>query len=710
MIKQDSDTNLSEEENAQHKFECELDREPEPSVIVVKASDVKVLLPNETKEDYPGTVRVYARAIEPTEPFVVRAPIVKASVSNNDEAIVSPTHTQNEQSNSCITQVSDYVKCGSQRVADGIGGHFKIKSDGGTWGPKRSAFISAQTGQGKNHFIENTLLPYVRELNHRIKAKHKVLIISNRIALKWQIKNRIKGNDDLIGEEGKIYRYSEYADVMTYQGLLNNAGHLEKMQKNEISSYLYVICDEAHFFTSDAMFNPDTAKILSAIVDIFKKAIRVYMTATPHECLEYVLGYERKTVVLYEFERDYNYLSVMCYSEIDELFGRIVKSVNDNKEKWLIFIDDKEKCKKVKEKLEEYWEKVEETNKEEKKNKKSMTVTSEDKNEISMKEKKEKIFAVDTSSKKDEAYREMVLNEKLNGHTYVLISTSVLDNGVNLNGIHNIVISDMSIVKSLQMVGRARVKDANDKKTLYIKRFDEKYVESRINDFEEQNDAYHKYDLANGILDYGTGVRLPEVDTRSEYDFLMKYYNGRANDWENAKHWFWRDKKKPNELYPNAIARSLAEKSVPIYKSTLEEMRRTDDGQKYTGQKYLEFQMSWFGKTYDEENDITVTDDTKTKEEFTGFLESYAGKKLFTKNDNGEDEQDKFRKEFTRLSDKVFGRQDKNKDRVSYGLDITNTTLVKYNVPYKVKSDRSTTGNKKTFWEVVRSEQEETGV
>jgi hypothetical protein len=687
MIRPDSSTNPSEEEKIQHNFERELEQELET-----------------LSENNRAPIRAQARIVDPTEPAeaFVRA-FAKVIPDTVDGEIASPTLDQNEQNNSCMRNMCANVECGRQRVADGIGDYFKIKSDGGTWEPKHAVIISAQTGQGKNYFIENKLIPYVREFNHKNKTKHKVLIISNRIALKRQIENRIKGNDDQIDKEDTIYHYGEYADIMMYQGILNNVNHLEKKQEKSNSSYLYVICDEAHFFTSDAMFNPDTAKILFAIVGIFKNAIRVYMTATPDDCLGYICGCESKKAILYNFKRDYSYLRVMCYSEIDELFGRIVKSVNENKEKWLIFIDDKEKCKKVKEELEKYWKEMEEKSKE---GEKSIIMEIEDKNETSI---KENIFAVDANSKNDEAYREIILNEKLNRHTYVLISTSVLDNGVNLNGIHNIVISDISKVKSLQMAGRARVEGVSDEKTLYIKRFDEKYVKSRIDDFEEQRDAYHKYDLAYGITDGVTGISLVKKETRSKYEFLMKYYNGKSKDWENAKHWFGREEENPNKLYPNTIARLLLEKLVPEYKSILEEMRRTDEGQEYTGQRYLECQMSWFEKTYDEENDITVTGDKKAKEKFTGFLESYVGKKILKENDNGEDEQDKFRKESTRLCYEAFGGQDKNKNR-EYGIGKINKILKDYNVPYEVKSGRSTTGDKKTFWEVVRPEQEKNGI
>lgn len=72
------------------------------------------------------------------------------------------------------------VECGNKKVTDGIGEHYKINSDfyldgvvddgecddvseinEGGWEPTQPVFISAQTGMGKNYFIEQTLIPYV---------------------------------------------------------------------------------------------------------------------------------------------------------------------------------------------------------------------------------------------------------------------------------------------------------------------------------------------------------------------------------------------------------------------------------------------------------------------------------------------------------------------------------------------------------------------
>jgi len=110
------------------------------------------------------------------------------------------------------------VDCSSSRyVSDGIGDHYKINliedHKLGTrghrvertidnrigdrtvnrWEPSQPIIISAQTGQGKNTFIEKTLLLYVRELNQSKGTNHKVLILSNRIALRKQILDRLAG-------------------------------------------------------------------------------------------------------------------------------------------------------------------------------------------------------------------------------------------------------------------------------------------------------------------------------------------------------------------------------------------------------------------------------------------------------------------------------------------------------------------------------------
>lgn len=590
-----------------------------------------------------------------------------------------------EMKNGCIMGPCNVaqIECGTQTVTDGIGDHYKveieydynIKNDSdGKWEPLQSVIISAQTGQGKNYFIEKKVIPYVDDLNYKNNTKQKVLIISNRLALKYQIKNRLNGmeNSDE-DDEGEIYSYKETADIMTYQSILGKKEYLKRIQRSARSKYLFVICDEAHFFTSDAMFNPYTDKILQTIASVFNKAIRVYMTATPYECLAPIIQYEKHMPVFYHFKRNYNYLNICTYQAIEELYEIIIKSVA-RKEKWLIFIDDKQRCERIKESLERMEEK--------------MCSSMQNANFMM-----DKIYAVNAESKKDRKYLSMIQKERLGEDIYVLITTSVLDNGVNLRDVDHIVVSDMAQVKCLQMVGRARVNDQYDHKTLYIKRFDIKYVRDRIYDLKEQKKAYHAFDLA-----YGDVNGFYYHRQQDEYNFFSKYYEGEERDWKNAKHWFRRASKSSNQLQFNPIAKVLAEKYLAryefIYREMEEEREETSIVNQETrtllGQKYLEYQISWFEKSYCVENDSTLCKHGKAEKAFLDFLSSYADEeKQISK-----EMQVQFKEEFTELHDAVFPRADKNKSRV-YGINVMNKIMKKNNLCYKLE-------NQSSYWKVIR--------
>ncbi len=573
------------------------------------------------------------------------------------------------------------VECGRKSVADGIGDHYQVQLDfdyrieenvPDRWEPKQPVVLSAQTGQGKNYFIENFLIPYLEDLNYKNKTKFRILIISNRLALKRQSEMHIRGQDNAEDNGKRVYSYKDVADVVTYQGLLRRKKDLERVQKKKRPGYLFVICDEAHFFTSDAMFNPYTQEILSSIVVLFKKAIRIYMTATPYECLQYICEHEEYPPVFYHFQRDYSYLNVKAYSEIRELYDDIIKGVN-RAEKWLIFIDDKAKCQRVKNELEEKGEKM------------GISLQNDD-------SKAGKVYAVSADSKNDEICKLIVQEEKLVKGIQVLITTSVLDNGVNLTGIDHIVVADMSKSKCIQMVGRARKSGDNDSKTLYLKRFDKKYVADRIRDLKEQRKAYHDFDLAYGDLN-----DIFCSSNRDEYSFLCKYFHGNETDWKNANHWFSRSQDEPDKLFLNEIARSLLEKRLSMFEFILEEMAEEEkevetSGQeikRLPGQKYLEYQLSWFEKEYCADDDQTLCDKGKTEKNFLDFLKLYSKEKRCIDNK----EKEGFRKEFTRLHDAAFPREDKNKDR-AYGISKMNSILEKQKMNYKIES-------KSEYWTVV---------
>lgn len=171
---------------------------------------------------------------------------------------------------------------------------------------------------------------------------------------------------------------------------------------------------------------------------------------------------------------------------------------------------------------------------------------------------------------------------------------------VNFRDIQNVVITGTDRTKCLQMVGRLRVKRHPvtkthlSKVTMYIKRHNASFISKRLKGVGIQQDAYYDFNMAGEARNF-------------KWEFLHKYKDNKSEDWENSKHFFGRDKRDPDQLYPNKIAESLANKQVDIFKSVLQEMEKTDIGKRVVGQKYLEFQLSWFGKRYSKKNDITLS-------------------------------------------------------------------------------------------------------
>lgn len=605
----------------------------------------------------------------------------------------------------------DYVK-------EGIGEHYKIEIDKqymiaeqtkDRWEPCQPIYISAPTGSGKNTFVEKTLIPYVRELNIKKETDYKILIIGNRRALQMQIKDRTKKNNPENYNENKKYLYNYsyenhlydgIAEVVLYQSVLSLEKKLTKKQNTRKEKYLFVVCDEAHFFTSDSSFNPYTEKILSAITRIFKRAIRIYMTATPYESFKVIEQYERNidfkeyandysveiqpnskykeflkdnkelqkliprvtypiSGVCYHFKRNFNFLDIKYYSDKKELTPIISMS----NEKWLIFIDDIDAGEKYKKELE--------------------------------KAGIDKVYAINAESKTDEDYQQMIRKEIF---PRILIATSVVDNGVNFREVDNVVLSDISKIKCMQMLGRARLDNPKDRITLYLKRFDVEIINDRIGYLEKYRKA---------ILDYSRyNTNSPDDESQKkinyEWIFLNRYYNNKPDDWNNAKHWFGRDLKIPTKLFPNTIMQSLVEESKLIYESILKEMAfsisKYELNGQVAGQKYLEYQLSWFGKEFDVDNDITLVGHDKAINEFEDFLDSYA-EKTDSVEDMNSDEFKTFRTIFTSKHDKAYKSKD-NRGKDGYGPVIIKKVLEENNLNYALYKSNE----RPTLYRIIRLE------
>ena len=337
------------------------------------------------------------------------------------------------------------------------------------WTHKKPVFISAQTGRGKNFFLKDTLVRIVHNDNIRKDVKHKILILSNRIALTRQSKKDwnlslvdITGDSneekfELYTDKGidKLLSDLETVTICSYQQLLSRASYLKKQH------FAYVIADECHFFTSDSIFNPFTHQILELLVDNFKKSVRVYMSATLEESFvpiitaEYPNSYfnehylsEQNECLYYYFERNFNYIKEICvYDKLEQLVEKIK---NNPKERWIVFVSSKSDGQNFSELCSN-------------ENVSNVFITRESKDSKG-------------NSKEYEFYEQIIEKEKFS--VQVLISTSVLDNGVNLkdSSIKHVVIDMLDQAEFAQMLGRVRIL-GDDKLNLYIRQYTDEDIE-----------------------------------------------------------------------------------------------------------------------------------------------------------------------------------------------------------------------------------------
>lgn len=382
-----------------------------------------------------------------------------------------------------VSPYDDYVpqaywshEMSSQYVADAL------RDEMENWNCREPILIDAPTGKGKNTFICECCIPQVLECNKNL------LYVSNRVALSTQQKR-------LILEKMN----SPYLKTLTDLGLAEqeNFGNIQIITYHRLPSFLanpdnnswcrnlmYVVFDESHFFVADSKFNAQCPYLLKLATSNFHNAIRIYMTATSWDIL-YPLAEAEETNYTeymyhipwgsdrcfhrYFFDRDFSRYQLSFFSGFNELIENICKS---SKEKWLIFVDSKEHGQKLK----------------------GMLI---DKN-ISVK-------YIDAGQKSSAVWKQLM--EQNNFDSHILITTSVLDCGVNINdtALKNIAVMTDSRTSLLQMIGRKRLK-GNESVKLWVYEYSRKAIEQRLNEnkqlivlFEEFNRFQHNRDERSKI-------------------------------------------------------------------------------------------------------------------------------------------------------------------------------------------------------------------
>lgn len=347
-----------------------------------------------------------------------------------------------------------------------------------------ATLIAAPTGFGKTHWVLYEILQKVNQHGG------KMLLVSNRVAVSYQQKFevlKLVAPSELrcFTPEGVVKR-TDFGPVkiMTLQALdlfLSNPAGREYAKEVSV-----LVVDEVHYFAADVAFNPNAMRLLKVIPQLFNKAVRIYMTATPEDVIRPLAQAEANAkrpmverigarfsplsvgqapvINLYRYESSkYQSLTIRYFDEYDELYPLIENSGDD---KWLLFVSNKSDGESIKGKIDD-----------------AVFVSSE--------------------SKGSDAWNELLSEEK--SHHHVLITTSVLDCGVNIHDdkLKHVVIPFEDRTAFMQALGRKRF-NGKPNFTLYIKSISKK----RLNGLMHRNrelcylaeDIKHHHNY-NGFVD-----------------------------------------------------------------------------------------------------------------------------------------------------------------------------------------------------------------
>lgn len=286
---------------------------------------------------------------------------------------------------------------------------------------KENAIISikAGTGVGKSYFIKNQLHAFAELYNK------KILFLVHRTNCKNQFE------DEIVKA-----RKTDIIDIRTYQAIENvimNNGIFD------LSQYQYIVCDEFHYFISDASFNITTDISLNKILQQ-QNCIKIFMSATGDYVKRYLNNVKKLETIDYEIPITYDFIKELNFFNTDETLERFIEYLEGSNEKAILFIQSAQKAY-----------------------------------DLYTKFKDKCLFNCSTSNDKyykhvdTEKIDNMLKNERF--EEQILITTSCMDAGVNiidLNVKH--IICDITDIGTLiQCMGRKRIKNKDDGICLYIK-------------------------------------------------------------------------------------------------------------------------------------------------------------------------------------------------------------------------------------------------
>ena len=545
-------------------------------------------------------------------------------------------------------------------ISDRIGDTYK------GWSPKDHIVITAPTGSGKTHFVVNVLIPYA------FSQKKKLVFFCNRILLRDQILDavsKVVDHDSIITDcklQDDLDYHTPYVCLYMYQQY-----ERIKLKKQYFDdSYAFIIFDEAHYFLHDACFSHTTHfwyHFFKRVFfnELFQFAPMLFMSATPQElallfhtilrCKEgslvgeleevYVTATKEKTKEkrkreyvyekLYElyqgpyfddhnltdpeeglpewhrwyrytrdrllpqgfnlghintlsfFTPDYSNFITRYFTDFSEIVQAIETSPAEDK--WLIFVRSKRL---------------------------GADLVSQINVALRDSQKSGAVF-LDESSKRgtgvdSQIFSELVSNEKFS--CKVLVSTSVIDNGVNIKDdrLCHIVIDNPDYTTFIQMLGRKRYGNIRERTNLYIRcigpktvvalrRTYEKYIEDTYHFIRLNHRSLKGKEFYNMYEDYDYQRNLSYtmdslIDGLHSGKSILVYKWGSENTYRGYK---TKDVTMEGnilrdlEISPTTFLKALT--SYSYYDWLVKQFKDCDNPY-----FFLEEQLKWIGKTYDD--------------------------------------------------------------------------------------------------------------
>lgn len=346
----------------------------------------------------------------------------------------------------------------------------------------RNILIKAPIESGKTSFIYDYL---VKDMTIR-----PIVMLSNRTLLKEQTKEDLKLKQ--IGfntGDNKAYCYQIIGNILysddekarnfrkqfkkdndfSEEELEELYEHVKKFIEEDIKEVDYLILDEAHYFTSDSVFNKHTEEEFKYLYNECK-GVKLYMTATPEAFEEAVRRYEQvnkvsekdKLIVLNQLKQETREEKEMFYDISTEGEEDLLEHVKDHYE--FNFIHESERDQFLSEQIKLSTP----TNK--------MIYFVRDKFRGALLSREAKGMTHRDNNAKggaficslyDDKYKKVINmeeRERIVKEQYfesdVLVTTSVLNNGVNIHdeNVKRIIIDYVDVGEAVQMMGRIRAK------------------------------------------------------------------------------------------------------------------------------------------------------------------------------------------------------------------------------------------------------------